>query len=110
MQEFDLKTGQLRTSLPIPERYLPNPGDEKELPRGVQDQLGFASLTLNPTGSSAGSGEPINLFTATESTLLQDLDPPSSEKGSKSRLLQYLIGYGPPVLISEYVYLLDSTS
>ncbi len=108
VQEFDLKTGQLRTSLPIPERYLPDAGDEK-LPRGVQDTSGFASLTLNPTGSSAGSGEPINLFTATESTLLQDLDPPSSEKESKSRLLQYLIGYGPPVLISEYLYLLDST-
>lgn len=106
VQEFDLKTGQLRTSLPIPERYLPDAGDQKELAKGVQENSGFASLTLNPTGSRA-SGEPINLFTATEFTLMQDLDPASSEKGSKSRLLHYLTGYGPPELISEYLYRLD---
>ncbi len=108
VQEFDLKTGRLRTSLPIPQRYLPDAGDDKETPRGVQDNSGFASLTLNPTGSRA-SGEPINLFTATESTLVQDLDPASSEQQSKSRLLHYLTGYGPPVLISEYLYRLDPT-
>jgi hypothetical protein len=109
VQEFDLKTGQLRTSLPIPERYLPNAGDEKQQPRGVKDTNGFASLTLNPTGSSRATGEPINLFTATESDLAQDLDPLGSEKESKSRLLHYLIGYGPSVLISEYLYQLDPT-
>ena len=109
VQEFDLKTGQMRQSLPIPKRYLPDTADEKELPRGVQDHLAFASLTINPTGTIPASGEPIRLFTATESALVQDLDPASSEQGTKCRFLHYLIGYGPPVLISEYFYPLEPT-
>jgi len=35
--------------------------------------------------------------------------PIGSQKGAKSRLLHYLIGYGPPVLIAEYFYPLDPT-
>jgi len=110
VQEFDLNSGHLRTSLPIPERYLPDTNDEVERSRGVQDANGFASLTLNPTGTIPSSGEPIRLFTATESALVQDKEPPSSEQGAKSRLLHYLIGYGPPVLIAEHLYPLDSPS
>jgi hypothetical protein len=102
VQEFDINSGQMRQSLPIPERYLPDAADEKERTKGIQDNLAFASLTFNPTGTIPASGEPIRLFTATESALMQDLDPPSSEQGTKSRFLHYLIGYGPPVLISEY--------
>ncbi len=45
----------------------------------------------------------------TSVALVQDLDPPSEEKGTKSRFLHYLIGYGPPVLISEYFYPIDPT-
>lgn len=109
VQEFEINSGQMRQSLPIPERYLPDAADEKERTKGIQDHLGFESLTFNPTGTIPASGEPIRLFTATESALVQDLDPPSSEKGTKSRFLHYLIGYGPPVLISEYFYPLDPT-
>lgn len=109
VQEFDINSGQMRQSLPIPERYLPDAANEFELTRGVQETNGFASLTINPTGTIPASGEPIRVFTATESALVQDLDPPSSEKGAKCRFLHYLIGYGPPVLISEYFYPLDPT-
>lgn len=108
VQEFDLKTGQMRQSLPIPERYIPDAAGKKELPSGVQETSAFKSLTLNPTGTIPASGEPFRLFTATESALKQDLAPPSSEKGAEiSRFLHYLISYGPPILISEYLYPLD---
>lgn len=109
VQEFDINSGQMRTSLPIPERYLPDAADESERTRGIQETSGFASLTINPTGTIPAQGEPIRLFTATESALVQDRDPPSSEEKAKSRFLHYLIGYGPPVLISEYFYRLEPT-
>jgi hypothetical protein len=102
VQEFDL-SGKLRTSLPVPERYLPDAGNEVERTRGVQDGSGFASLTLNPTGTIPASGEPIRLFTATKTALVQDR-PLSSKQGARSRFLHYLIGYGPPVLIAEHFY------
>ena len=104
IQEFDINTGQMRDSLPIPERYLPNVADEPERTRGVTQTGAFASLTFNPTGTIPASGEPIRLFTATESALVQDQDLPGSEQGTKCRFLHYLIGYGGPVLISEYFY------
>ncbi|MBV9387866.1 MAG: esterase-like activity of phytase family protein [Chroococcidiopsidaceae cyanobacterium CP_BM_ER_R8_30] len=107
IQEFDLTTGRLLTSLPIPDRYLPDAANGVERTKGVQDASAFASLTLNPTGTIPAIGEPIRLFTATKSALVQDREPPSSELGTKSRFLHYLIGYGPPVLIAEYLYLLD---
>jgi len=109
VQEFNLKSGQMLQSLSIPERYLPKATDEKERTKGIQQTSAFASLTFNPTGTVPTTGEPINLFTATQSALLQDREPPGSQKGAKSRILQYLIGYGSPVLIAEYFYPLDPT-
>ncbi len=109
IQEFDINSGRLLQSLPIPKRYLPNAVDENERTLGIQDNLTLKSLTFNPTGTIPTSGEPINLFTATSSALVQDQEPLGSQKGAKSRLLHYLIGYGPPVLIAEYFYPLDPT-
>jgi len=108
--EFDLKSGNLKQNLPMPQRYIPD-GKGEQQQRGVRDNLGFESLTLNPTGSLPASGEPIRLFTVTESALAQDLDPViKDEQGkplpqiSKCRLLHYLISDGPPVIISEHLY------
>lgn len=109
VQEFDINSGQMLQSLFIPERYFPDAANEKERTRGIQDNKAFESLTFNPIGTIPASGEPIRLFTATESALVQDLDPSGSEKGIKSRFLHYLIGYGPPVLISEYFYPIEPT-
>lgn len=109
VQEFDIKSGQVLQSLSIPERYVPDVVSENEQIKGIQQTSAFGSLTFNPTGTIPTSGEPINLFTATESALVQDQEPLSSEKGAKSRLLQYLIGYGSPVLIAEYFYPLSPT-
>ena len=115
LREFDLQTGQQKSSLPIPERYIADATDDKQQ-KGIQDNLGFEALTLNPTGTVPAKGEPIRLFTATESALIQDLDPPTKdEQGNikpqinKSRLLHYYIGDGPPLLISEHVYQLSPT-
>jgi hypothetical protein len=115
VREFDLQTGQQKQNLPIPERYVPDATDDKQQ-RGVQDNLGFESLTLNPIGTVPASGEPIRLFAATESALIQDRDSVQlDEQGKpkpqtiKSRLLHYLIGDGPPILISEHLYPLAPT-
>ena len=115
LREFDLQTGQQTSNLPIPERYIADATDDKQ-EKGIQDNLGFESLTLNPTGTVPAKGEPIRLFTATESALMQDLDPPAKdEQGNpkpqinKCRLLHYYIGDGPPVLLSEHLYPLAPT-
>ncbi|WP_413259934.1 esterase-like activity of phytase family protein [Floridanema fluviatile] len=110
--EFDLKTGKLTQNLPIPETYIPDSNNEQQ--KGIQNNLGFESLTLNPTGSLPASGEPIRLFTVTESALMQDKDPlEKDEQGNykpqitKCRLLHYLISDGPPIILSEHLYSLS---
>ncbi len=115
VNEFDLKTGRLRQSLPIPQHYIPDVTEEKQQ-RGVQDNLAFESLTLSPVGYLSASAEPFRLFTATESALVQDLDPVArspkdtlQKTGAKCRLLHYLLSDGPPLLISEHLYQLDSS-
>ncbi|MBE9181791.1 esterase-like activity of phytase family protein [Oculatella sp. LEGE 06141] len=108
VNEYDLETGRLQNSLPIPTRYLPNEVDEQ--PVGVQENLGFEALTLNPGGFSPNWLEPFRLFTATESSLHQDrtIAPPDDESASaRIRLLHYLVGEDVPTLISEHAYLLD---
>lgn len=107
--EYDLQTGRLRQNFPVPQRYIPDTNSDKQQ-QGVGDNLGFEALTLNPTGSIPASGEPIRLFTATESALTQDLDPiESDEQGNqisqiKCRLLHYLVTDNPPILLSEHLY------
>jgi len=81
VQEFDINSGQMRQSYLYQNAIFPTLPTERT--KGIQDNLAFASLTFNPTGTIPASGEPIRLFTATESALMQDLDPPSSE-GTKS--------------------------
>lgn len=95
--EFDLKTGQKRRSLTVPERYLPDPAAAKQI--GIADNLGFESLTLNPEGD--------RLFTATESSLAQDFDPSDPNQALRSRLMHYWIGEPKPFLVSEHLYLID---
>jgi hypothetical protein len=79
IEEFDLKTGQQKQGLRIPERYLPSdPTKEDQPPRGIRENLGFESLTLEPGSLAAAGGDPYRLFTATESALFQDSLPPTS--------------------------------
>ena len=107
IDEFDLKTGRAKQALPIPLRYLP---DAKQK-RGVQDNLAFEGITLSPTGTLPASSEPLRLFAATESALIQDKETIKLGKngkvaGAKNRWLHYLIG-DKPEIISEHLYQLD---
>jgi hypothetical protein len=104
IDEFDLATGKWQQRLPIPERYVPKTVEGQ--PQGVQNNLGFEALTLNPGGFSTTWLEPFRLFAATESALEQDRQPASEETAPPvySRFLHYLIGDELPVLISEHLY------
>ncbi len=108
INEFDLKTGRVRQVLPIPTRYLP----DTEGKRGVQNNLAFEGITLSPTGMLPASGEPLRLFAATESALIQDKEVTKVGKdgkipGSKNRWLHYLLT-DIPTIVSEHLYQLDS--
>ncbi|MGC1395541.1 MAG: esterase-like activity of phytase family protein [Coleofasciculaceae cyanobacterium] len=109
IREFDLKTGQQLRSLPIPERFLANDKSKEEPPRGIQNNLGFESLTAEPGSSLAAvTGDPFRLFTATESALVQDNLPDTSIQSPRVRLLHYLIGnIARPMVVTEHLYLLD---
>lgn len=111
IREFDLKTGKQLRSLPIPEHYLPNDNTkEEQLPRGIQDNLGFESLTFEPGSLAAANGDPFRLFTTTESALLQDTLPPDSKEQTRIRMMQYLIGnIARPMVVTEHLYLLAPT-
>ncbi len=105
--EFDLKTGTAKQALPIPLRYLPDTKNK----RGIQKNLAFEGITLSPTGTLPASGEPLRLFAATESALIQDKEIIKIGKngkisGAKNRWLHYLIG-DKPEIISEHLYRLD---
>jgi len=111
ISEFDLETGQQRSTLPIPKRFLP----QADGTVGIRDNLGFEPLTLSAVGFASGQQlEPFRLFTATESAIAQDLPPnfpPDTlpPVSAPVRFLHYLIGEetSSTLLISEHVYLLD---
>ena len=109
IDEFDLTTGRWQQGLQIPDAFLPDKtGDQPQ--HGIQNNFGFESLTLSPVGTLPTKGEAIRLFTATESALLQDLDLPTSDSSDskvKNRFVHYLVSDGPPVLISEHLYVVE---
>lgn len=123
INEFELETGAWRQSLPIPKRYLADATAEQ--PQGVPDNLGFESLTINPGSYGSTRLEPFRVFVATETPLLQDQftnqaatttqasgleSPTAPAPENNNRFLHYLIGEGPPVLISEHIYPLSAGS
>ncbi len=103
--EFDLQTGKLKRKLTLPESYLPDAKGIAQT-RGIQDNRGFESLTLNAGASTAPSAEPFRLFSAIESPLVQDLEVPSKES-LLNRFLHYQIIGNRSTLISEHAYPLD---
>ncbi len=103
--EFELDTGNLFASLPVPDRYLPEAADGDE-PVGVRDGRGFDALTLDPTTFSPDGLDPFRLFVGVESPLLQDDD---GSGGGKLRVLHYAIADRASLLISENFYPLDET-
>ncbi len=98
IQEYDLTQGTLKNSLNIPERYF-NPPD-----LGVQENLGFESLTLSP--KSLAPGDPFRLFTAVESSLIQDTN--IEQESAPLRMMHYVMNsIGDPILVGEHLYLLE---
>lgn len=107
IDEFDLETGRRKSRLKLPERYLPAAADAPS--KGVQENLGFESLTPDPSAlGTAGYLEPFRLFAATESSLLQDLDAGPSGELPPLRLLHYLIGEDQATLLAEHLYYRDA--
>jgi hypothetical protein len=96
VDEFN-QSGTWQQALTLPPYFSANPKPDAP-PQGVQNNLGFESLTIAPQGD--------RLFTATESALFQDLDPANPEP-IRARLLHYLLGEPRPELISEHLYVLE---
>lgn len=100
INEYDRSTGKFKQSIRVPQRFLL----DAETPQGVQENLGFEALTLNP--NSLAADDPFRLFTAPESALKQDV----TDEPSRIRFLHYVINpFGDPILVAEHLYLLDES-
>ena len=105
--EFDLETGQLRNTVPIPPGYIPAIDDENgEQQQGIQANSGFKSMSIAPDGFSPGGKDPFRLFTATEASLVQDRD---GDAATKLRILHYVIADRASFLVSENLYPLETS-
>ncbi|MEO0947925.1 MAG: esterase-like activity of phytase family protein [Cyanobacteria bacterium J06641_5] len=103
--QFNRADGKFLQSLPLAPRYLPA---EDGSTRGVQNNLGFESLTLEHGGRTALESDPYRVFAATEGALVTDKLPPGALGSTRVRLLHYLVGpIGAPMPISEHLYLLE---
>lgn len=103
--EFELKTGKKKLNLAIPQRYLSD--DPSHPTKGIQENLAFESLTLNQ--NSLLPDDPFRLFTATESSLIQDTVEDLADQ-PRLRFLHYVINpFGKPIVLAEHLYLLEST-
>lgn len=100
--EFELSTGKKLNDVRLPQRFLAS--QDPEITQGVQENLGFESLTINRTGLPE---DPFRIFSATESALIQD-ETFEGEERSRIRFLHYVISpVGNPILVAEHLYLLD---
>jgi len=77
IKEFALASGKTISTLPIPDKFLPDSQKQK----GIRNNLAFESLTITPNQKF--------LFTATENALIQDGLAAKSGVGTSSRILEY---------------------
>ena len=77
IKEFALASGKTISTLPIPDKFLPDSQKQK----GIRNNLAFESLTITPNQKF--------LFTATENALIQDGPAAKSGVGTFSRILEY---------------------
>ncbi len=77
IKEFALASGKTISTLPIPDKFLPDSQKQK----GIRNNLAFESLTITPNQKF--------LFTATENALIQDSPAAKSGVGTSSRILEY---------------------
>ena len=94
--EFDLETGRQKSTVPLSPKYFPEDN------QGIQKNLAFESLTIKRVGLPQ---DPFRLFTATESSLIQDL---TEEENARIRFTHYVINpIGQPIVVAEHLYLLE---
>jgi hypothetical protein len=74
------QAGRFVRQLAVPEKFIPNPTGA--LIRGVRDNFGLEALTLSPSGR--------RLFTAGETSLVQDGEPVTFDRGATARLIEYV--------------------
>jgi hypothetical protein len=96
IKEFSLSSGKEITTLPIPNKFLP----DKAGKQGIRNNLAFESLTITPDQK--------NLFTATENALIQDGVAAKPNIGSPCRILQYNLLNGQPE--KEFLYQTEPVS
>ncbi|QDZ39843.1 esterase-like activity of phytase family protein [Euhalothece natronophila Z-M001] len=109
IRRFDIATGKPQQNLRLPKRFLLPESSEDE-PRGVRNNLGFESLTINPSGVYSPNSDSFRVFTATESSLAQDQLPKDSDELTRIRFLHYVVNsIGPALPIAEHLYLLDES-
>jgi hypothetical protein len=77
IKEFSLASGKTISTLPIPDKFLPDSQKQK----GIGNNLAFESLTITPNQKF--------LFTATENALIQDGTAAKSGVGTSCRILEY---------------------
>ncbi|MCD8489214.1 MAG: esterase-like activity of phytase family protein [Desertifilum sp.] len=108
IKEFELNSGQFVQRLPVPPHYLPLTEEGQQI-QGIQNNFGFEALATNPIGTIPAAGEPLRLFTVTETALVQDLtNPEDPDFATRTRWLHYYLSEGPPLILSEHLYLLES--
>ncbi|BAY46513.1 hypothetical protein SAMD00079811_41250 [Scytonema sp. HK-05] len=90
IKEFSISSGKELTTLPIPNKFLPNQSGKQ----GIRENLAFESLTITPNQKY--------LFTATENALVQDGPEAKPKMGSPCRILQYNLLTGEPE--KEFLY------
>jgi hypothetical protein len=90
IKEFSLSSGQANTTLPIPDKFLPDPKNQQ----GIRNNLAFESLTITPNNQS--------LFTATENALIQDGAAAKPSLRTPCRILQYNLANNQPE--KEFLY------
>ncbi|MBD2521927.1 esterase-like activity of phytase family protein [Nostoc sp. FACHB-133] len=96
IKEFSLSSGKEITTLPIPNKFLP----DKAGKQGIRNNLAFESLTITPDKK--------NLFTATENALIQDGVAAKPNIGSPCRILQYNLLNSQPE--KEFLYQTEPVS
>ncbi|WP_017655140.1 esterase-like activity of phytase family protein [Fortiea contorta] len=90
IKEFSISSGQVITTLPIPDKFLP----DKNGKQGIRNNLAFESLTITPDEKQ--------LFTATENALIQDGQAAQPKISTPCRILQYNLLTNQPE--KEYLY------
>jgi hypothetical protein len=92
--------GRMKKQFPVPAKFLGSTGDNAA--EGVRDNLAFESLDVSPDGT--------RLFFAAEGALVQDGEITSSERGSRTRIVEYALEGNEVSPMREFAYDVDPVS